>query len=151
MKTFTPRQAGVTGQLAHYSKPALLGLVLACASVPAFAADTWLACDGNLVTKKGSAAATTVPISEFYAFNDDVKTLYKYAPKRQSLDMISTKSYDAKAITWVNVARGVGAEMANWEGRLDRVKMSLTIKREDGDEVMTWTQACKPASAQPLK
>ena len=27
---------------------------------------------------------------------------------------------------------------------------SLSIVREDGDEVMTWTQACKPTSAQPM-
>ncbi|MSO72718.1 MAG: hypothetical protein EXQ84_03805 [Rhodospirillaceae bacterium] len=103
------------------------------------------------MTKIGSAAPTSAPVSDFYAFNDDLKNLYKYSPKRQSLDLISLKTYDAKAIVWINVAKGVGAEMAQWEGRLDRAKMALKIVYEDTIEVLTWTQTCKPASAQPLK
>ncbi len=151
MKTFDPRRAGVPGHFANFSKLALMGLGLTCASVPALAADSWIACDGAVVTKIGSAAPTSAPVSDFYAYDDDIKALYKYHPKRQSLDLISIKTYDAKAIVWTNVAKGMGAEMAQWEGRLDRAKMALKIVYEDTNEVMTWTQTCKPASAQPLK
>ncbi len=151
MKSLAPSRVGFSGPVSNYSKLALLSFALTCVSVPAFAADTWIACEGTVATKMGSATATTEPANDFYAYNDDINALYKYSPKRQSLDMISVSGYDAKAITWKTVPRGVGAELLNWEGSLDRGKMSLNIVREEGEEVMTWTQQCKPASAQTLK
>ena len=128
----------------------LLGAAVATMSAPAFAAETWLACEGTVVTKKGKEAGTSVAARDIYAYNDDAKVLYKYAPARKSLDLVSTTTYDAKQIVWMNVGKGIGSQTAHWEGKIDRGKMALSIVREDGDEVMTWTQACKPTSAQPM-
>ena len=38
----------------------LLGAAVATMSAPAFAAETWLACEGTVVTKKGKEAGTSV-------------------------------------------------------------------------------------------
>lgn len=127
----------------------LLGAALATMSAPAFAAETWIACEGTVVTKKGKDAGTSAAASDIYAFNDEAKVLYKYAPKRKSLDLVSTTAFDAKQIVWMNVGKGIGSQTAHWEGKIDRAKMALSLVREDGDEVMTWSQQCKPTSAQP--
>ena len=129
----------------------LMGFALATASAQAFAADVWIACDGNVMTKKGSAAATTAAISDFYAFNDDVKMLYKYSPTRKTLDTIPTSVYDPKTIGWKSLAKAAGMQGVQWDGTFDRGKMSLDMTRVDGDETMVWKQSCKPSSAQPLQ
>ena len=125
------------------------GAALAMVCAPAFAAETWIACEGTVVTKKGKEAGTSAAASDIYAYNDDVKALYKYAPNRKSLDLVATTTYDAKQILWQNPGRGVGSQSVQWEGKIDRGKMALSLVRQDGDEVMTWTQQCKPTSAQP--
>jgi hypothetical protein len=123
-----------------------LGAAIATFSVPALAAESWIACDGNVVTKTGSAAETSAAASDIYALNDEAKALYRWSPERKSLDMISTTTYDAKSVGWVNVGKGVGSQTASWEGHIDRAKMSVKITREDGDEVMTWSLQCKPTT-----
>jgi hypothetical protein len=124
-----------------------LGVAIATFSAPALAAESWFACDGNVVTKKGAAAETSATANDIYALNDEVRALYKWSPQRKTLDLISTTTYDPKSIVWVNVGKGIGSQTAHWEGRIDRANMSLKIVREDGDEMMTWTQQCKPTTA----
>ena len=135
----------------NYSKlrALMLGVALAAVAAPAMAAETWLACDGTVATKKGAAAPTSAAANDIYAYNDDVRALYKYSASRKSLDLISTTTFDAKKIVWMNVGKGIGSQTAHWEGSIDRATMALKIVREDGDEVMTWSQTCKPTSAQP--
>ncbi len=126
-----------------------LGMALAAVGAPALAAETWIACDGTVATKKGAGAPTSAAAKDIYAYNDDVRALYKYSATRKSLDLISTTTFDPKKITWVNVGKGIGSQTAHWEGSIDRASMALKIVREDGDEVMTWSQTCKPTTAQP--
>ena len=135
----------------NHSKPRalVLGAVLVATSAPALAAETWLACDGTVATKKGAAAPTSDAANDVYAYNNEARALYKYSAMRKSLDLISTTTFDPKKIVWVNVGKGIGSQSARWEGSIDRASMALKIVREDGDEVMTWSQTCKPTSALP--
>jgi len=140
-----------THQISNYSKlrASVFGVALACIAGPALAAETWIACEGTVSTKVGKAAATSAPANDIYAYNTEAKTLYKYAPTRKSLDLISTNKFDDKSIGWINPGKGIGSQTTSWEGTIDRAKMSLKMVRESGDEVMTWTQSCKPTTAQP--
>jgi hypothetical protein len=130
-------------------RASIFGVALACIAAPAMAAETWIACEGTVSTKVGKAAATTEPANDIYAYNAEAKTLYKYAPARKRLDLISTNRFDDKTIGWVNAGKGIGSQTTSWEGSIDRAKMSLKLVRESGDEVMTWTQSCKPTTEQP--
>ena len=133
-------------------RAALVGAALCLALVNSpLAADQWIACDGTLVSKKGSEAPTTTQVTDVYSIDDAAKALFKYSDTRQRLDMISLKSFDAKSILWQNDGEGFGSQAAQWQGRIDRNKMSLSLVRRDGDETLTWTQACKPTDPRPLK
>lgn len=113
----------------------------------AFAADTWLACNGNVVTIPSGAKApsSTEPSDRVLAFNDENSRLYEWSDKRKSLDPVPTLSYAPGKITW-------GADMMNssgmsWQGTLDRAKMKLDIHRKDREGVtMVWKEQCQPTA-----
>ena len=108
----------------------------------------WLVCDGSVVTTPSKGTATTATASDIYAYNDELKFLYKYSPERQNLAIVPVATYSAKEIVWGRDNQGVAA---SWEGRLDRATMALKIVRSEAGDTMTWTERCKPTSAQPLK
>lgn len=127
----------------------LLCLGLAFAAGPAMAADVWISCEGSIVTTKGKDS-TKATATDVYAYNDDVRALYRYSAQRKQLYIVPTSSYDPKAIAWGNPTKNLAAQEEQWQGSIDRAKMSLKQVRQQGDEVMTWEQVCKPTSAQPL-
>jgi hypothetical protein len=127
----------------------LLCVGMLCTAAPAMAADVWLSCEGSVVTAKGKDS-TKAAATDIYAYNDDVRALYRYSMTNKRLNIIPTSSYDAKAIVWGNPTKNLAAQEEQWQGSIDRAKMSLKQVRQQGDEIMTWDQVCKPTSAQPL-
>lgn len=120
---------------------AVAALALASAA-PAMAADAWIACNGTMTSTPDKTAGETQPSQRVLVYDDAARQLYQYSEKRQTLDVMPTKSYDAGKITWAADLTHTGG--MRWEGSLDRVKMMVSIKREDNDGVMLWNEQCKP-------
>lgn len=127
----------------------LLAVALVFAAGPAIAADVWLSCEGAVITAKGKDS-TKAAATDIYAYNDDARALYRYSTARKQLYIVPTSSYDAKAIAWGNPTKNLAAQEEQWQGSIDRAKMSLKQVRQQGYEIMTWEQSCKTTSAQPL-
>lgn len=148
MKMFAFNRSNILAQSSYTLRAALIGVVLAGVSTSAWAADTWLACDGSVVTKQlkgGESTAQTV--SDVYVYNDELKKLYKYVPSMQALALLGITAYGDKQIAWSGAEQGTGT----WQGTIDRPALSLKQTRDSVEDVMTWTEQCKPTSAQPLK
>ena len=56
--------------------------------------------------------------------------------------------YSDKQFTWANNPQ---SGEVSWNGTIDRAALTLKQTRDDDGEITTWTQQCKPASAQPVK
>lgn len=114
-------------------------------SSAAFAAETWLSCNGNVATipSGAKAPAATEASARVLAVNDQNQKLYQWSDKRKELALVPTLTYAPDKITW-------GAEMMNssgmsWQGSLDRAKMKVDISRKDRDGVtMVWKEQCQP-------
>ena len=124
-----------------------IAAALAGVSAPALAAEVWISCDGSVVTKPVKGEATTTTASDVYVYNDDTKLVYRYLPN-QTLSIMPITGYSDKQFTWANNSQ---SGEVSWNGTIDRAALTLKQTRDDDGEIMTWTQQCKPASAQPVK
>jgi len=125
----------------------LIGALSAGLAMPALGAETWIQCDGTVVTKSKSEEKSA-PATDWYVYDDAKQAFYKYSPQRKTLDPYVTGSYSPKQITW-----GTGPTMGQqitFEGKLDRGPMAVSISRRENGEVMTWKQTCKPSAAQTI-
>jgi hypothetical protein len=125
-----------------------LGLTGLAWASPASAV-SWIDCNGQAVsTTAGKAEPETSPAHDIYVLDDSIKGLFKYSPTRKMLDPEPVTAYDDKEIRWAQKPQ-LGALDAGWEGRLDRVALSLRIDYRKGPETTVWTEQCKPTDAQP--
>jgi hypothetical protein len=117
----------------------------AAVAAPLRAAETWIQCDGTVITS--GATQESKPVHEVYVYDDDTRHLFKYSDSRKSLDAVFVTNYAPREIAWSSPSGATYAD-ARWEGRLDRTTNALSIVRHERGETMTWTETCKPA--QPL-
>jgi hypothetical protein len=125
----------------------LIGALSVGLTMPALAAETWIQCDGTVVTKN-KKEEKSAPATDWYVYDDANQTFYKYSPQRKTLDPYVSVNYSPKQITW-GTPNTVGQQLT-FEGKLDRGPMALSISRREYDETMTWKQTCKPSAAQTL-
>ena len=125
---------------------ALSTLISALAIVPVVAAETWIACEGTVVTTgndaDGKPVNETKPSKQTLAYDDAGQRLFRYSETRKTLDPVFVKSYATDKIVWGSATQGSSA--ASWEGALDRSNMSVSVVRKERGQVMTWTEQCKP-------
>jgi hypothetical protein len=124
--------------------PVLVAFIFAAPA--ALAAESWLQCDGTIVTSgsvDGKANTENKSARDIYAFNDDTKRLFKYSDTRKTLDTVFVNDYGPKQIKWSSPA-GSSYGDARWEGELDRDKLALKVVRHEKGETMTWAETCKP-------
>ena len=128
----------------------LVGTVLAAWAPGAMAADQWLACDGTKTTtgknSDGETLNDSTPVSDIYAFNDELQGLYFYSKDKKTLSPVKVTSYAPDEIKW----NGDGVFGARWDGTLDRSNMSLNIVRTEKGKRSEWRTQCKATGAQPL-
>lgn len=155
MTTFNAGFSGATVSRQRFSPRKLTHLLciagLGLAATPALAAESWLACEGTVATattKDGKTDTTSAEAKDIYAYNDASKALMKYSEKNKNLSPVFVTGYDDKAISWANAGgANAGSGAATWEGRIDRASLALKMTRKEKDEVMTWSQQCKPTAA----
>ena len=123
----------------------VIALVGATLPIPCYAAESWIQCDGTLVTT--GAAQASKPVHDVYAYSDDEQRLFKYSETRKLLDPVFVTQYSAKEIKWASPGSGSSGD-ASWEGSPDRTRLALSLIRRERGETTTWKETCKPA--QPL-
>jgi hypothetical protein len=118
----------------------------AYAPAAAFAAETWMSCEGSVVTTgtgpDGKPLNDTQPSKQVLAYDDGAQRLFRYSETSKKLSPMPVKSYGPDAITWAGSISASG--FPSWEGKLDRAKMSVSVVRTENGNVMTWTEQCKP-------
>lgn len=151
MTTLNAGLSRATVSVHRFPLKILCAAALGFAASPALAAESWLACAGTVATattKDGKTENTSAPATDIYAYNDANKALMKYSEKNKTLSPVFVTGYDDKAIAWANAGgANAGSGAATWEGRIDRASWALNMTRKEKDEVMTWTQQCKPTAA----
>lgn len=128
----------------------LTGTMLVAWAPGAMAADQWLACEGTKTTtgktEEGEDFNESAPVSDIYAINDDLQSLYLYSEDKKRLSPVHVTSYTPGEVKW----DGHGSFGARWSGTLDRSNMSLNIVRTEKDRRSEWNTQCKASDAQPL-
>ena len=133
----------------------LAGAFLAAAASPASAAwnPNWIACDGQTVTTgtlDGKPINETKPGHHVFGYDDASKNIYLYSDARKSADPEPVTSYSDSEIKWGSHRMMGQSTGADWDARLDRKTMDLTLNYQEAGTQILWNEKCVP-TASPLE